>query len=262
MADSGKGRIGSLIDRWHLRRVGEYWASQAKSAARLETATLHRLRGDARAMRRQIDAVLRVADGRLALPALTAGLPRMPLGTDWVWRPDVWRGPLPGIGTVAAGARTAISDDLALYHDCPLGEISLRQTRNQREADRAPFGLTLDVFGFQGSFLSLALTLPEPAVSGLSARHLIEVQVVMTSDVTLPAYARLNLQHGPNVAQVVSGLPAVASGVTSAAFDLAYAGLDQRPVVKAWLDLIFNDPAMTRVTLRDVVLSRRPRAEI
>ncbi|OZA12515.1 MAG: hypothetical protein B7Y02_07235, partial [Rhodobacterales bacterium 17-64-5] len=107
-----------------------------------------------------------------------------------------------------------------------------------------------------------ALTLPEPAVSGLTLRHLIEVQVVIESDVSLPAFARLNLQHGPNVAQVVSALPTMASGLTVAAFDLAYAGLGQRPVTKAWLDLIFNDPAMTRVTLRDVVVSRRPRAEL
>jgi len=213
-------------------------------------------------MRRQIDAVLHVADGRLALPGLTAGLPRMPLGTDWVWRPDLWRGPVAEAGTVATASRTQISDDLSLYHDCPLGEISLRQTRNRSEADRAPFGLALDVFGFQGSFLSLAVTLPEPALSGLTARHLVEVEVVMQGDVTLPAFARLNLQHGPNVAQVVSALPTVAAGLTSAAFDLAYAGLDQRPVTKAWLDLIFNEPAMKGVILRDVVVSRRPRAEL
>ncbi|OYW51600.1 MAG: hypothetical protein B7Z10_06315 [Rhodobacterales bacterium 32-66-7] len=253
------GRIGTLINRWHLRRAAQHWAAQAEAVSGIELAPLHRLRGEAKAMRRQIDRVLQAAEARLGP---VAALPRMALGTDWVWRPDVWRRACREAGVIATGARTAVSDDLALYHDCPLGEIALRQTRNRGEADRAPFGLSLDVFGFQGSFLSLALTLPEPAVSGLTLRHLIEVQVVIESDVSLPAFARLNLQHGPNVAQVVSALPTMASGLTVAAFDLAYAGLGQRPVTKAWLDLIFNDPAMTRVTLRDVVVSRRPRAEL
>ena len=31
-------------------------------------------------------------------------------------------------------------------------------------------------------------------------------------------------------------------------------------IERAWLDLIFNDAAMTRILLRDAVLSRRPRA--
>jgi len=256
------GRIGSLIGRWHIGRAAGYWAKQTQAAARIDVAALHRLRGEARALRRQIDVVLQMADDRLALPGLTAGLPRMPLGTDWVWRPDLWRGPLALPGKIAPSARTPLSDDFALYHDCPLGEVALRQIRNQTEADRAPFGLVLDVFGFQGSFLSLAFTLPEAGIAGLGARHLVELQGILHSDAPLPAFARLNLQHGPNVAQVVSALPMVRAGLSFAEFDLAYAGLGPRPVTKAWLDLIFNDPGMNRVTLRDLVVSRRPRAEL
>ena len=255
------GRIGKLVNRWHLRRVQEHWARQVAVATGIGAPALHRLRTEARAMRRQIDGVLEVADGRLALPAHGAGLPRMPIGTDWVWRPDPWRRPLAEVGMIATGPRTPFGDDLALYHDCPLGEVILRQIRNRQEADRAPYGLVLDTFGFQGSFLSLALGLPDVAITGLTARHLIEVQVLMQCEVILPAFARLNLRNGPNVAQVVSALTAGPAGPALAEFDLAYSGIAQHPVEKVWLDLIFNNPAMTRVNLRDVVVSRRPRAE-
>ena len=40
-------------------------------------------------------------------------------------------------------------------------ELTLRQIRNTRESDVAPFGLRMDVFRFDGSFLSLVIDLPE-----------------------------------------------------------------------------------------------------
>lgn len=255
------GRLAQVIDRWRLRKVQALWQRAADSAEGLDPFALRSLRSEARDMRRRLDRVIHVAEGRLALPALGAGLPRMPLGSDWVWRADLWRGPVPLRGAVAANGRTAISDDLALYHDCPLGEIALRQLRNSNEADRAPFGLALDVFGFRGSFLSLATTLPAQAVSGLRARHLIRLDAVIDSDRPFRAFARLNIKHGPDLAQLVSEIPAEGRE-RLVEFDLAYAKIDETRVERAWLDLIFNDTANNRIILRDVVLARRPRAEI
>ena len=45
-------------------------------------------------------------------------------------------------------------------------------------------------------------------------------------------------------------------------FDLAYARIDDTRIERAWLDLIFNDAAMAGISLRDLVVSRRPRAEL
>ena len=255
------GRLGQIIDQWRLRKVQARWQQAANSAAGLDLFALRALRAEARDMRRPLDRVIRIADGRLASPALAAGLPRMPLGTDWVWRADLWRGPVAQRGAVAEGGRTALSDDLALYHDCPLGEIALRQIRNGSDADRAPFGLALDVFGFRGSFLSLAVSLPQQAVQGLKARHLIRLDTVIDSDRPLRAYARLNVKHGPDVAQLVSEFPSEGRERV-VEFDLAYTKFDESRVERAWLDLIFNDAANTRIILRDVVVARRPRAEI
>ena len=254
------GRLQKLLDRWHLRKVQERWAAARHALAPLEAFQLRAFRNEARSLRRRIDRVIHAADQRLTLPLLGAGLPRAPLGTDWAWRPDAWRGPLSVPGSIAEDKRTQISDDLALYHDCPLAEIALRQLRNSVEADRAPFGLVMEVFGFRGSFLSLAINLPPEAVNNLKARHLIRLDGVIDADRPLKAFARLNIKHGPNVAQLVQELPQDGRGKL-VEFDLAYAKIDETRIERAWLDMIFNDTAMTRITLRDVVVSRRPRAE-
>lgn len=255
------GRFAQILDRWRLRKVQAYWTRVADAATDAAPFVLRSQRAEAQAMRRQIDRLIHVAGHRLATPSLGSGLPRQPLGTDWAWRGDAWRGPLPKPGAIAADDRTAISDDVALYHDCPLGEIAIRQLRNQDEGDRAPFGLGVEVFGFRGSFLSLSIRLPDRGVAGWKARHLIRVDAMIDVDRPLRGFARLNIKHGPNVAQLVSDLPAEGRG-RMVEFDLAYGGIDETRIERAWLDLIFNDVAMTGITLRDVVVSRRPRAEL
>ncbi|MEZ5686949.1 MAG: DUF6478 family protein [Paracoccaceae bacterium] len=36
--------------------------------------------------------MIHVADGRLQSPALGTNAIRAPLGSDWTWRPGLWRG--------------------------------------------------------------------------------------------------------------------------------------------------------------------------
>jgi Family of unknown function (DUF6478) len=255
------GRLAKLVERWRLKKVQAFWARAAEAAPDLRPLALRDLHREARAMRRQIDRVIHRADDRLTIPAIGAGLPRLPLGTDWSWRADAWRGPLPLPGLIASADRNRISDDLSLYHDCPLGEVALRQCRNAGEADRAPYGLLLEVFGFEGGFLSLAASLPPEAVQGLKSRHLIRVDAIMNVEGPIRGFARLNVKHGPNLAQLVSDLP-TAGGDVVVEFDLAYAGIDDTRIERAWLDLIFNDAGMSGILLRDLVVSRRPRAEV
>jgi hypothetical protein len=254
-------RIAQFLDGWHQRRAEERWARLAEQAPELESFELRALRAEARGMRRQLDRTLQVADARLAVPGLGSGLPQMPLGTDWSWRHDLWRGALPEPGAVAASERTALGENLALYHDCPLGEVVVRQVRNDRAEDRAPYGLAIDVFGFKGSFLSLAINLPDEAVRGLKVRHLVRAEMLIDTDGPLRGYARLNIKHGPNLTQPVSALPEHGRDKV-AEFDLAYGDLNDKRIERAWFDLILNEAAMSRIVIRDVVLSRRPRAEL
>ena len=244
-----------------MQKVQARWARAVAEAPEMEPMELRLWRSKARAMRREIDRLIHVADHRLAQPLPGAGLPRQPLGTDWAWRPDVWRGPVSDRGAIADEARTPVSEDVTLYHDCTQPEVSLRQVRNRRDADLAPYGLTLDMFGFEGSFLSLAIRLPPSAVEGLRLRHLIRVETLIDAERPVEAFARLNIKHGPNVEQLVSELPRDGRA-KMVEFDLTYSKIDEKRVEKLWLDLIFERPAMTGITLRDLTLSRRPRADL
>jgi hypothetical protein len=95
----------------------------------------------------------------------------------------------------------------------------------------------------------------------LKARHLVRAEMVIDSDRPVKAYARLNIKHGPNLAQPVSALPEQGRDKV-AEFDLAYAELNDRRIERAWVDVILNEAAMTRIVIRDLVVSRRPRAEL
>jgi hypothetical protein len=261
MIDANGRSSGRWIDRFWHRGALRRWVGLADRAEGMELDQLRMLRGRAWGMRRQLDRVIHVADGRLALPLIGTNVIARPLGTEWAWRPPLWRGPLavPGFASVASG--TPVSEGTALFHDCRRSEVTLRQVRNTREADLAPFGARIDVFRFDGSFLSLVIDLPEDAARGLQLRHLIRLTAIVEMERPLEIFARLNIRHGPNVEQLVRELPLGADEVM-VEFDLAYTRLNEKRVEKVWVDLIFEGPEMNQIILRDITLSRRPRADI
>ena len=255
------GSLDGILDRLVLRRALRRWRRAAGAAEGLDLAALSDLRGLARQHRRQIDRILHVAEGRLALPVIGPNPIRRLPGTEWAWRPDLWRGPVPQRGFAAIENRTQLCDGATLFHDCGNSEITTRQIRNTREQDLAPFGLRMDVFHFEGSFLSIVLDLPPDAVQGLRTRHLIRLEAIVEMEKPLEIFARLNIKHGPNVEQVVRELPLNEPEVM-VEFDLFYTRLNEKRVEKAWIDLIFEGPELNQIVLRDVTLSRRPRAEL
>ena len=157
--------------------------------------------------------------------------------------------------------RSQICDGATVFHDCRRTELTVRQIRNTRESDVAPFGFRMDVFKFDGSFLSLVLDLPPEVAQGLKLRHLIRLDVIVEMEKPLEIFARLNVKHGPNVEQIVRELPLNEEEVM-VEFDLAYTKVNEKRVEKLWLDLIFEGPEMNQIILRDVTVSRRPRAEL
>ncbi|MCB2135670.1 MAG: hypothetical protein KDE08_06950 [Rhodobacteraceae bacterium] len=253
--------ITTYLDRLLFRRSLAWWRRAASRAEASDTSVLRRLRGPARQLRREIDRLLHVADGRLMLPAIGTNAIRKPLHADWAWRPELWRGPVTPPGMAAVDNRAAFGSEATVFHDCARSELTVRQVRNSRESDLAPFGFRMDVFRFDGSFLSLVIDLPEAAVQGLKLRHVIRMDVIVELEKPLEIFARLNIKHGPNAEQMVRELPLGESEVM-VEFDLAYSKMNEKRVERAWVDLIFEGPEMNQITLRDVTFTRRPRAEL
>jgi hypothetical protein len=253
--------IDRFLDRFWHRGAVRRWARLAERAGAMELADLRVLRGRAWGMRRQLDRVLHEAEGRLALPVIGTNAILRPMGCDWAWRPDLWRGPIAVPGMASVPARAEIAPGATVFHDCRRSELTVRQIRNTREADLAPFGFRMDVFRFDGSFLSLVIDLPDEAVQGLKLRHLIRLTTIVEMEKPLEIFARLNVKHGPNLEQIVRELP-LAEPEVMVEFDLAYTKMNEKRVEKMWVDLIFEGPEMNQIILRDVTLTRRPRAEL
>jgi hypothetical protein len=252
---------GKMLDALRDARSRSHWAKVAAQAGSAALSDLRLQRQRARQLRGHLDDLLFVADGRLALPLNGSKDLPPPHGTDWVWRPELWRGPLPQPGLASVQSKTVLGRDLTLFHDCDRSELTLRQQRNRHEDDTAPFGLRMDVFRFDGSFLSLVVDLPDQAVAGLQRRHLIRLTARIDLEKPIEIFARLNIRHGPNTEQIVRSLPLQAPDVM-VEFDLAYSSMNEKRVEKAWVDLIFEGPEMNQVILRDLTFSRRPRAEL
>ena len=257
MARNPNGPIEKILHRRTLSR----WTEAARAAPDADLAVLRAQRQQARQLRGPLQELTHIADSRLALPRIGSTTFPRPAGTDWSWRPQAWRAALPVRGHAPAQNKAALGSELTLFHDCQKTEIALRQTRNQRDHDLAPFGIALEVFRFDGNYLSLVVDLPHAACEGLRKRHLIRLAAVIEAEVPVTVLARLNVKHGPNTDQNLQTLPLDHDDVFIE-FDLAYGQMNETRVERIWVDLMFQNPQMNQITIRDLNFSRYPRAEL
>jgi hypothetical protein len=254
-------RPDTFLDRLASRRMRHYLTRAAEVAPTVELDALREMRAEARRLRRGLDGFLHVADGRLALPLLGTNAMNRPPVAVWLWRPELWRGPVEPRGVAGVQSRTRFGVQAEVLHDCPLGEVTLRQVRNAGSGDLAPFGMVVDVLGFQGSFLSLVIDLPPSAAEGLSRRHTFRTELAVERDRYVAIYGRLNIRHGPNTEQINARTHGPDHAL-AADFDLGLTLINENRVERLWLELFFEAPAMSCVTLSDVTMSRRPRADL
>lgn len=183
--------------------------------------------------------------------------PALPAHRDWTWRPPLWSAPSIPCGWAATEAQTALSPEVGLFHDCPLGEIAARQVR----AAAPPFALAIEVYGFEGTYLSLAITLPVAALANLRLRHVLRLDTCIRSERPARVYARLNVQRGGAPATMVREMLLAPDGTSFVDFDLAALRIDPARVTGLWIDLILDSSAANGIVIGDLVLSRTPRAE-
>lgn len=97
-------------------------------------------------------------------------------------------------------------------------------------------------------------------MQGLKRRHLIRLDTIIELEKPIEIFIRLNIKHGPNTEQLVRELPLHEDEIM-VEFDLAYSQLNEKRVERAWIDLIFENPQMSQVTIRDLTFCRYPRVE-
>ena len=240
------------------RRARRRWARAESAAQTLDPHALKDLQSEAHRLAKRLNRVLRVAESRLAAPLAPPANRDATTHADWTWQPDLWSAPLHPTGHTDIASGTRLTPQIALFHDCAHREITFRQTRLPNATSNG-FATQLDVLNFSGSYLSLAIDVPQEGLDNLTRHHIVALHLTQSFESPLDAYARLNLQHGPNTDRVVAKIEPDARSVE---FDLAATRLDETRLSRGWIDLIFEAPAMNRITLGEVALNRHLRAEI
>ncbi|WP_188673843.1 DUF6478 family protein [Neptunicoccus cionae] len=247
-------------DRRHRQSL-RFWRAHSTTVQNMPLSELRGLRKKANQARRLIDRINHVAVSRLTLPVIGSNAIRKPPRTEWAYRPQAWAGPVYPSGLAAVASKQKIGDEVTIFHDCSQSELAFRQVRNTSEEDFAPFGLRMDVFNFDGSFLSLAVEMPPAALEGLKRSHILRLDMRIESERPQEMFARLNIRHGPNTEQIVRELDMGGQNFY-VEFDLYYTQFNEDRGDSMWVDLIFEGPSMNQVTIRDVTMIRRPRASI
>ena len=249
------GRIGRFFHRRMLAR----WKKAAAGVDETDLAALDVQARMAHQILRDVRKFKIAADGRLALPRSGVQMLPKPAGTDWAWRPAIWQSHFPDAGRAPALPKDSLTNEVVVFHDCRTAQVAIRQTMNTREIDLCPYGLTSEVFHFDGSYLSLVIEVPPASCDNLRKDHLIRLAAMITRERPTRIDARLNVKHGANTEQILLTLPDDSED-TSVEFDLAYSQLNESRAERMWVDLMIADPAMNKITIHDLNLCRYPRA--
>ncbi len=237
------------------------WQRALRMPKDLPTAELSRMAGDIRGLRDRLDVMSAQTRTELLARKVTDqdGIER-PDQCDWTDRPAPWTSEMRPRGFVGLTSPQPLPGGVTVFHDATNAEFSLRQERAPEWVTGPQFGLVLEVYRSDGSFISFVQDLAGAALVGLTRNHYISIKLTADREQPVEIYARLNVQHGPNVEQIVRQVEF--DGMNGAAeFDLAYSKINEKRLEKAWLDLIIEGPKMTRIALWDMVLLRAPRAD-
>ncbi|MBQ2261318.1 MAG: hypothetical protein II336_08125 [Loktanella sp.] len=251
----------SVLGRLFHQGVLARWKAATAVTGQTRRGILRVQRHQARQLKSVLHEFCHRADDRLALPHIRSVNFPKPIGTDWSWRPAIWRLRLDQPGRAPVADRTWLDDDISIFHDCPHDEIAIRQVRNLGDDDIAPFRLSMEVFHFTGSYLSIVIDLPKESCHVLKKQHLLQLGAFIETETPIAISARLNIKNGPNTEQILLTL-SHGSAMATVEFDLAYTQLNEKRAEKMWIDLMFETPQMNRITLRDLTLCRYPRAQI
>lgn len=258
-------RPQSWLNRKSRDRAQQLWGRLADHGDTFGNARTAELRDEAFALRQELDRFLDQTNRRLALSQARLAQVPLPSGTDWRWRPDFLSRRIVPSGVAAPVSGAQIGGPNAVWHDCAERALTLRQVQNSSATDLAAFGMRLEVMGFSGSFLSLAIDLPDEALSGLSRNHIVRVETSVQIEREMNIYLRLNIGNGPNTEEILRHLGGVEPGGVCSnitEFDLAITEMNERRLDKIWLDVIFEKPGLNAVILSEMIVSRHPRANI
>ncbi|MEM7744514.1 MAG: DUF6478 family protein [Pseudomonadota bacterium] len=139
----------------------------------------------------------------------------------------------------------AMDPQLTIYHDASGGEFAAVIEEGCR--------VRLVIYQFDGSYLSIAAALTQAQRKLLGPGRLFDVKLEVETTRPLTVFLRLNIQAGED-GQTLYETIVVDSGERAVSFDLDGVRLAFHKIDSLWLDVIFSEPEMTEITVREVDL--------
>lgn len=257
MREYSTGFISSYLQKRSQRR----WARLAELAKSAPLDRLRDMRRNSEVMAAQVRNVMHVTEQRLARPLLGTSNMDLPASTDWSHRPEIWASRISPYGHAPARNNVSLGNDLTLYHDCKSPALCLRQIRNRHVDGLSPFALQMDVYSFDGTFMSLVVKAPDSLIDDIRKDHVLRLSTKLESERVIGLNVRMNLKNGPNTEQVNKEVD-ISKPECTAEFDLAYVPFKEHRAEHIWFDLFFDSPPMNQVILRDLTISRYMRSKI
>jgi len=139
----------------------------------------------------------------------------------WSWRPELWTVPCPSSsGTRGAKRWAPHVKHQGVFDDADCAGI-IKQLRNDVSQGFAPYGVALELFQFDGSFLSLAIDLTDYLCGTFAKDELIGLSGEIFVERATGFTVRLNIKHGPNTEQLMK-VHDVSHSDTGVEFDLEH----------------------------------------
>ena len=251
------GYLGRAISSAYLK----LWHRRLQRVARVKTTKLRQQRREALALQRQLGEVLPSINGELHRRLGGPKAYRHGSKMLWAWRPELWtlRCPTSSGPVEQSGAR--LMPNTKVFFDDATCALIVQQFRNDISEGFAPYGVALELFQFEGSFLSLAIDLPDELYETFAKDELIGLSGAIFAERPAGFTVRLNIKHGPNTDQLIQAHDLNHSEIR-AEFDLAHLNINVKRVEKIWLDLVFETPNFNRISVTDLAFYKRPRGEI
>ena len=151
---------------------------------------------------------------------------------------------------VQSGAR--LTSNTKVFFDGGDRAVIFKQLRNDISQGFAPYGVALELFQFDGSFLSLAIDLPDSLCGTFAKDELIGLSGEIFAERATGFTVRLNIKHGPNTEQLIQAHDLNWSNI-GVEFDLEHLKINVNRVEKIWFDLVFETPNFNRISLRSCI---------
>ncbi|QPH52952.1 DUF6478 family protein [Pontivivens ytuae] len=252
--------LARLTGLWGViltRLTAGLWTRRLTRAEGVEAKVLRRWRAQSRRLLRLTRTLDELATRRLNGPVSTSAVIEVPPDATMVFRPALLATAQEPAGHAGPASNTAVAPGVTLFHDMPRADALIRQ----RPGPDGRHACEIELWGGGGSFLSLALALPEAEAQATRREDLIRLAYDIGAEHPTEIFARLNLSHGPNVEEVVRQVD-LRAGTNWLEFDVFYTDFEPERVNEIWIDLMFDPRTANRITLRDILILRRPRLSL